>query len=718
MAPPDGGAWGVPDGGVPNDIPANTWVRLGDCPGDAEGREVPPGRGSTWAYEPTSRRFFRYGGYTPRFSNALDTYDPATGRWARLFAEDEHYPATRPGGGANWGLHYDRARQRLWFSGGFANGTTGSHGLWSLDPATTTFTEFEATLPANVARLTYDSVHDLFVASPPEAISVRDRTWTYDVPTRRWTQRTTVGAPQATWSGHYQGVFHEALAKVVIFAPEPAGLVAFSYDAVAHQWTRVATNQAPSTRQISSIAYDRDLQVILLHGVHPTGSDGDITPLNDTWVFNLANGEWREISTPGPTPMRSNLRSRIETTYRQALAYDSDRRRFVMADPDLGVWAFRYDGSQPPGASAIDHGFVPVIGLAARNPPAPGPGEVRRTFPTPVNPRIAALGANQLVKLTDERLTGGEVGWWYDSDQGVMIKYGGCGNQSSPYWAGYGNSLLIFDPGTARYFSRRVSDVSGGLRPHNGCTRSVVYDPARKVSWFFGGVGSGPYSQHPPNPPPGVFAYDFATDRFSKLGPGSEPTVNCNVAFGPSVGLAVYPDQVTQAGQVVKRTWVFDSTTATWTVSADPTSPGVPYAYQRMTWDSQRQRFLSLGLAGSADAGLRNLTMAYDPATRRWTDLQPANQPPYRSSKFGLVYDSRNDVVILLGGSVSWNTDWWNDLWVYLPNENRWERQQPTVLDGGSSPAFTDNMPAGYDPRSNAVIFTDNNEPWAYRYRP
>ena len=32
------------------EIPANTWVRLADCAGDAEGREVPPGRASTWAY--------------------------------------------------------------------------------------------------------------------------------------------------------------------------------------------------------------------------------------------------------------------------------------------------------------------------------------------------------------------------------------------------------------------------------------------------------------------------------------------------------------------------------------------------------------------------------------------------------------------------------------------------------------------------------------------
>lgn len=715
VTPRDGGAWGIPDGGIPQTIAANTWVRVGDCPGDAEGREVPPGRASTWVYEPASKRFLRYGGYTPRFSNALDSYDPTTGTWERLFAEDETYPTTRPGGGSNWGLHFDRVRKRVWFSGGLANLTTGNHGLWSYDPATRQFTQVEATLPEYVARLTYDSVHDVFVASPAEGYGAPLQTRVYDVATKQWSVKRTATAPQATWSGHYAGVFHEALAKVVIFAPEPAGLAAWAFDVPTAQWEKLQTNQGPSTRTVVSIAYDPELQIILLQGVSSTGSDTG--SLNDTWVFNLANGEWREVATPGPTQLTS-ASGRIETTYRQALSYDADRHRFLLADPDLGVWAFRYDASQPPGPAAISGGFVPVIGAAAQNPPAPGPGEVRRHFPTPVNPAIAALGANQMVRLSADRAPGGEVGWWYDSDQGVMVKYGGCGNASSPYWTGYGNSLIIFDPGTGTYLTRRVGDVSGGMRPGNGCTRSVVYDPARKVSWFFGGVGSGPYSQQPPNAPPGLFTYDFVTDRFGKVGTSTEPSVSCNAAFGPSLGLAVYPDQIMQGGQLVKRTWIFESSTATWTAQVDATSPGQPYAYQRMTWDSSRERFIALAASGDPDAGQVNVTLAYEPANHRWVDLHAQNQPPFRASKFGLVYDSKNDVVILMGGSVSWNTTYRNDVWAYSATTNRWEQQHPVDADGGSPPELTDSMQAGYDPRSNAIIFAEGNWPWAYRYAP
>ena len=73
--------------------------------------------------------------------------------------------------------------------------------------------------------------------------------------------------------------------------------------------------------------------------------------------------------------------------------------------------------------------------------------------------------------------------------------------------------------------------------------------------------------------------------------------------------------------------------------------------------------------------------------------------------------------LLLLGGSVSWNTDWRNDLWAYSFAANRWDKLSPQVVGGGSPPAFTDNMPAAWDERHEAVIFTDGNSPWAYRYK-
>ena len=66
-------------------------------------------------------------------------------------------------------------------------------------------------------------------------------------------------------------------------------------------------------------------------------------------------------------------------------------------------------------------------------------------------------------------------------------------------------------------------------------------------------------------------------------------------------------------------------------------------------------------------------------------------------------------VVLLLGGGVSWNEGWRNDLWAYHVGANRREKLTPQVVGGKEAPKFQDNMPSAYDERHNAVIFTDGN---------
>lgn len=699
---------GPTDAGEVSDIPANTWVRLADSPGDAEGREVPPGRASTWVWEPATRRLLRYGGYTPRFSNALDAFDPAGRTWQRLFAEDETYPDDRPGGGCLWTLQRG-ADGRVWLAGGRSNGTAGSPGIWAYEPTARTFEAVARTLPAGVTRLTLDVAHGLYVASPGAAISYAGKTQVFDLATRAWKTEPTPSCPQTTWGGDYPAVYDEGLESVVLLGNDDgASLTAWRFDAAARTWTRLATTNPPPARALFTAAYDSDHRVIVMHGIHPGPEPVELSDLADTWVLDTATLEWTELKTPGPTPLTSSRGS--VTTYRFAFTYAPELRRFFLFDADLGVWAFRYEPGAPPGPSAQADGFDPQVGQAAANPPAPGPAEVRLTLPSALNPRITAMGDDTLLALGGGRVPGDEVGWWYDSDRGVLVKYGGCGNWSSPFWTHYGNDLVFYDPGTERWYTRRVGDVSGALRPANGCTRSVVYDPIRKVSWLIGGVGSGPYNPAPASSG-GNFAYDLERDRFTLEGtspPSGLGNVGCNLAFSPTLGVAVLPDD--------GATWVFDAQTASWSSRTSPDSPGRPYAYERIAWVSSQQAFFALGTVGASPTQ-RNTTMRYEPTTNTWTDLQAANQPPFRGSKYGLVYDSKNDVLLLFGGGTGWNVGWRNDLWAYSVAQNQWQQLTPTVVGGGAGPALTDNMPSAYDPRHNAVIFTEGNSAWAYRYR-
>ena len=696
-----------PDSGwVPASISPNTWTFIAPSAGDAEGREVPPGRGSTWAFDPLHQTLLRFGGFTPRFSNALDAFELSTSTWRRLLAEDENYPTDRPGGGTMWGMQYDPSRQVIWFSGGRATGYSGNHGLWAYKLDTQTFERYVDELPAGVNRLTLDVAHNIFVASPGTGNSHPRRTQIFDLETREWQSLSTPECPQSTWHANYPAVYDERLQSVVVLASleDEPNVSAWRFDASAKQWERLSTNEGPPARQWFATAYDPRHGVIMVHGIHSGTGLINEGGLNDTWVLDTASRTWRELTTPGPTPMLSN--DKPVTTFRTALTFIEPLNRFYLFDADLGVWAFQYEPDAPLGAQAATSGFSPEVSDAAARSPAQGPAEIRLNLPSPLNPKITQLGNNRWVRLEGGRPPGDEVGWWRDKDLGVLVKYGGCGGGSNPFFGGYGNSLSFYDPGTERWYARRVSDISGANRPGTGCTRSVFYDSFQRSFWFFGGASSGPYCPTRTDTPVSAYSYDLSSDRFSPhVMAESAPQPGCNLGFSDDLGISILPDDTS--------TWHFDPTVPSWQRIPTTQAPPRPYTYQRIAWVRSIHAFVMLT---TAEDGASNRTFAYDPTTRQWRDLNSTNQPPFRTSKYGLVYDTRNDVVLLFGGGVSWNAGWRHDVWAYLPTENRWQ-ELTLPAQSGLVPVVEDAMHSAYDERYNAVFLALGTDVWAYRYR-
>ena len=253
------------------DIPANTWVRIADCPGDAEGREVPPGRAATWCYEPGKKVFLRYGGYTPRFSNALDQFDPGTGKWKRLVAEDENYPDNRPGGGCNWEIRYDEKKKRVILGGGMGTGYLGSTGIWSYDPAAGTFTCISRDLPKGInGRVCTDLANGLVVAQTwPQSTGMgADVTMYCTLDDGKWQQANTPQSPQPVWGGHVHSMtFDSGLGRAIAMdsdAEKNKFVMVWSFDGAAKKWERMELTGGPSARTRSVIAYDPDNKVVML----------------------------------------------------------------------------------------------------------------------------------------------------------------------------------------------------------------------------------------------------------------------------------------------------------------------------------------------------------------------------------------------------------------------------------------------------------------------
>jgi hypothetical protein len=710
---------------VSGEIPANTWVRLADCPGDAEGREVPPGRAATWCYVPPLKAFVRYGGYTPRFSNAMDKFDPATKKWTRLAAEDENYPPDRPGGSCRTALCWDPARKLLLIGGGLANGYTGVRGLWSWNPKTGKFAALVKNMPRGISMGCFDPKAGLYVTQPwPKSSGLgREITMVFSMAQKKWVKKRHKLTPQPQWSRNwFPMVYHGKLGKILLVSWENKkhGPTTWAFDGAGMKWEKLEVKKHPPARAVTTVAYDPVHAVVLMHG----GSDGKLVQngtREDSWILDLEKKEWREIKAPGPPPMKRNKKCN-EILYRQALDYDTDRKQFLLSDPDIGAWAFRYDPEASPGKAAVTGGFTARVCAAAANKPSRMPSdpkerekleEKRVKFPTALNKRIVDMPDNSVIRLGGGALPGNEVGWCYDSDAGVFVRYGGCGNHSNPFWKGYGNSLVVYDPGAERVYTRRVGDISGAKRPATGCTRSVMYDSGRKLTWIFGCASSGPYC-------PGCIrngAYDIKGDVFLALyRKGRAPVkVGCVLQYSPDHKTAIVPDK--------GKTWHFDPKAATWSARPTPNSPGHIGGYQRMAYVKSKKVFLVIGFKGptprKGEKDTRLNTMhTYDPAAGKWTDLEARNQPPFRTSKFGFTYDSRNDVAVLVGGNVRYNTGARNDLWVYHVKKNAWEQMKPKPAGGLKKlPTYAFCLATGYDPRHNAVIFCCHNRPYAYRYK-
>jgi len=115
--------------------------------------------------------------------------------------------------------------------------------------------------------------------------------------------------------------------------------------------------------------------------------------------------------------------------------------------------------------------------------------------------------------------------------------------------------------------------------------------------------------------------------------------------------------------------------------------------------------------------GLR--TYLYDPVANKWTDLNAANPPPYRGSKYGLAYDPKNDVVLLVGGAIGWNGPHCKDMWLYDVKANAWTKLDPKLDGAKPNEVFTcsgENLMASYDTRHEVFIFRAGAL-WAYRYK-
>jgi uncharacterized protein (TIGR03437 family) len=93
------------------------------------------------------------------------------------------------------------------------------------------------------------------------------------------------------------------------FGPCPLGDL-WAFDLTTNRWSERSGGAVPAPREHYGMTFDTIRSRLLIFG----GSGGSL--LNDTWQFDAAQGQWREVRTEGPIPSRR---------HRHQAAYASDR---------------------------------------------------------------------------------------------------------------------------------------------------------------------------------------------------------------------------------------------------------------------------------------------------------------------------------------------------------------------------------------------------------
>jgi hypothetical protein len=264
---------------------------------------------------------------------------------------------------------------------------------------------------------------------------------------------------------------------------------------------------------------------------------------------------------------------------------------------------------------------------------------------------------------------------------------------------GHGYEMTTYDTDRKRFLSMP--------NPHGYEKKSL---PQRARWW-----------QEPPRDASPWF-FETATGKWNRLRTGTTGPVS---SFG-DVFLYLPERQQAFFAHRYSEVWFYDARANRWQ-QASPKGPKPPFGIDATAcYDSRRQR-IYMGGGSYPVAPLRsNALWIYDLKSDTWIDPRPKGSPckgstSYPTKNAVMLYDSVNDVVLLVVASYFDSEKERTGVYVYDPAANAWSaeaRPIPEKLSGNHKPKN-----GFYDPTLNAVILhtagdsQDDGVMWAYRHR-
>jgi predicted phosphodiesterase len=247
----------------------------------------------------------------------------------------------------------------------------------------------------------------------------------------------------------------------------------------------------------------------------------------------------------------------------------------------------------------------------------------------------------------------------------------------------------------------------------------MTYDKESDLAVLFGGITDEQYQATGLYGDNETWTYDYNTNTWTNMSPATAPSMRClsDMVYDEESDIIIlygglrfndlddYP---------LGDTWAYDVNTDTWTNMSPAVSPGMRYVYS-MTYDSKSDRIVLFGgvnLTHNLDD-----TWMYDYNTNTWTEMSPGASPSPRNAA-AIVYDEKEELVVLFGGYVFGYPYEMADTWVYNTTADTWTEMSPT-----NHPSKRSEMKAVYDSSVDKIIMFGGwaydvvfDETWSYNY--
>ncbi len=302
----------------------------------------------------------------------------------------------------------------------------------------------------------------------------------------------------------------------------------------------------------------------------------------------------------------------------------------------------------------------------------------------------------------DGKRSGHSMVW--DARDNLLLTFGGIDNQGAVL-----NDLWAYSPSSGRWAQMSASQTVSnanlcGTVPAPRMNAAMVWDSVDQKVLLYGGVDTNnTYFGD-------LWSFDPGTKAWTVLQcTGNSPGARASNAVWDGQRMLLLGGATTNG--LLQDFWAYTPSggSGNWQQLAD--FPLGPRSYQTMVWDSHDNRLYTFG--GLDVNGLQQSDFWTYSTTDSWVKLTPSssNNPLGRQEAIG-VWDSKNNVFLMMGG---WETGqgipFWG-VWAYDPVQNAWGLVTPLYPDAKGQFTGPHIIPG----RTAATMVWDASNQRAYIY--